>query len=93
MNFRYLETHELIGLKCEVVDSTNYLQVGIEGIVVDETKNMLVIETPNGRKMIQKRGAKFMFKEGEKSRIIIGDKINYRPHERTKKVIWRRRKW
>ncbi len=87
-----LEAHELIGLECKVMDSTNELQVGIRGKVMDETKNMLVVNTPKGKKMIQKKGAKFMFKLGESSKLIVGDKINYRSYERTKKVIWRRRK-
>ncbi len=90
---RNLELHELIGLECEVVDSTNPLQIGIWGVVIDETKNTLVFETPRGRKMLQKKGAKFKFNVNGDTRIIIGDRIAYRPHERTKKLIWRRRKW
>ncbi len=88
-----LEMHELIGLSCEVVESTNPLQVGIAGNVVDETKNTIVIESENGYKMIQKKGAVFRFRIGDGYRDVFGDRIAYRPHERTKKVMWRRRKW
>lgn len=88
-----LEMHELIGLECDVIASTNHLQVGVRGVVVDETKNTLMLETPSGRKMVQKKGAKFKFKVNDDERVIVGDRIAYRPHERTKKLIWRRRKW
>ncbi len=88
-----LEMHELIGLQCEVVGSTNPLQSGIFGLVVDETQNTLIIRTDNGDKRIQKKGAKFRFKINDKVKLVNGDVINYRPHERTKKLVWRRKKW
>ena len=36
--------HELIGLHVSVVDSTDPSIVGVEGRVIDETRNTLVIE-------------------------------------------------
>ena len=36
--------HELIGLDTKVADSTNMSFIGIEGRIVDETKNMFKIE-------------------------------------------------
>ena len=88
-----IEMHELIGLECEVVDSTNPLQIGIKGYIVDETKNMLVIETPRGRKMVMKKGAKFKLKLDDGYFILNGDRVNFRPHERIRKVLRRRRRW
>ncbi len=44
---------DLIGKKIKVVDATNKSLVGIEGIVVDETKNTLVVES-NGTKTLLK---------------------------------------
>ncbi len=92
-NTRTLEAHELIGLECEVVESTNPLQIGLKGMVVDETRNMLAFLTDKGVKRVQKKGAKFKFKLNDDFKIVSGDRIMYRPHERTKKIIWRRRKW
>ncbi|WP_421910021.1 ribonuclease P protein component 1 [Methanolacinia petrolearia] len=51
--------HELIGLKAAVERSTNPSQVGISGIVADETKNMLVIFSGDRLKAVQKKGAVF----------------------------------
>ena len=83
--------HELIGLAVEVADSTNKFQIGIKGIVVDETKNTLTIETEIGLKKIQKKGAIFIFKipNGKKVKVN-GIKIITRPEERVKLKV---KKW
>lgn len=75
-----IKKHELIGLCCEVLYSTNKNQEGIKGVVEDETKNMLCIE---GKK-IQKKNAKFLFKL-EKDVVINGEDIMFRPEDRIKK--------
>ena len=85
--------HELIGLECEVVYSTNPLQIGMKGEIIDETYHMLTIQTANGRKMIMKKGAKFRINLNGKEVVVMGDRINYRPHERIKKLLRRRRRW
>jgi ribonuclease P protein subunit POP4 len=46
--------HELIGLDILVSGATNQTQKGICGTIIDETKNLLVIETTRGVKRIQK---------------------------------------
>jgi ribonuclease P protein subunit POP4 len=51
--------HELIGLPVEVVHASNPAQQGIAGRIVDETKNMVVIETSRGTKRIEKAHATF----------------------------------
>jgi ribonuclease P protein subunit POP4 len=51
--------HELIGLPVEVVQASNPAQEGIAGRIVDETRNMLVIETLRGVKRIGKARATF----------------------------------
>jgi len=83
--------HELIGLTIEVIDSTNKFQVGIKGLVVDETKNVLTIETEKGIKKIQKKGTTFIFKipSGKKVKVN-GNKIAVRPEERVKLKV---KKW
>ncbi|WP_456471959.1 ribonuclease P protein component 1 [Methanocaldococcus sp.] len=79
--------HELIGLKVKIVDSKNKSMVGIEGRVVDETRNMLIIETDKKIVKIPKEIATFLFyldncKVKVDGRLLIG-----RPEERLKKKI------
>ena len=83
--------HELIGLPVEIVGSTNKFQIGIKGMVVDETKNVLTVETENGLKKIQKKGSIFIFKipNGKKVKVK-GEKIAARPEERIKLKV---KKW
>ncbi len=53
--------HELIGLDIKVVDSTNSSLNGIDGRIIDETKNMFKVETDDMEKMIPKSGSSFIF--------------------------------
>lgn len=54
--------HELIGLFIEVVESSNPSLKQIRGKIVNETKNMFIIETPFGiEKKIPKIGSVFLF--------------------------------
>jgi ribonuclease P protein subunit POP4 len=51
--------HELIGLDVLVSGARNPLHKGISGRIVDETKNLLIIETPKGVKRIPKMHSRF----------------------------------
>ncbi|MDD1720129.1 MAG: ribonuclease P protein component 1 [Methanoregulaceae archaeon] len=53
--------HELIGLGILVVSASNPTQVGVSGLVIDETRNMLVIRSNVGLKRIAKNSAIFRF--------------------------------
>ena len=54
--------HELIGLYAEVFESTNPKLINICGRVINETRNMLVIETEDmHEKMVPKNGTTFVF--------------------------------
>jgi ribonuclease P protein subunit POP4 len=46
--------HELIGLDVLVSGAANPEQRGISGRIIDETRNLLVIETPRGIRRIPK---------------------------------------
>lgn len=82
--------HELIGLTVEIADSTNKFQIGLKGLVVDETKNTLIIETEKGIKKIQKKGSVFIFKiSSEKKVKVSGNKIAVRPEDRLKLKVKR----
>lgn len=75
-----LPKHELIGLTVEVEEHSDESLEGLEGTVVDETRNMLVID---GKK-VQKTQGIFIF-ELEESRVRINGKvIAKRPEDRVK---------
>ena len=80
----------LIGLEAEVVSSSSKELLGVNGKIIDETKNMVVFENKNKIKKIRKKGNVFEISfEGKKIRII-GDKIMFRPEEKAKniKIHW-----
>jgi len=88
---RNLIRHELIGLNVKIIDSSNKFHVGIKGMVVDETKNLLIIETKKGLKRVQKKGTKFVFTipNGRKFKVN-GTRIIARPEDRIKLRV---KKW
>ena len=51
--------HELIGLDVLVSGAANPTQRGISGRIIDETKNLLVIETSVGIKRVPKMQSRF----------------------------------
>ena len=87
--------HELIGLRTEVEDGGNRNVRGLCGTIVDETRNMLVIENEHRKeKKIPKAGNILIFelpkdedasrKTGMKVRVR-GDMLVSRPEDRIKK--------
>jgi len=77
---------ELIGLRVKV-------EGGPSGRVIDETMNMLVIETERGVRRFPKRGNFFIFSyEGKKVRVD-GRMLVARPEDRIKKALHLSRKW
>ena len=87
-----LVKHELIGLLCEVVECKNKSAVGLKGKVVDETKNILTIETEKGEKKLIKKDCKFMFTLPTKKKVLVdGELLVGRPEIRTKKKLKKKR--
>jgi ribonuclease P protein subunit POP4 len=80
-----LRKHELIGLRVEVVESTDPSQRQLEGRVVDETRNTLVLEVAGEEKHIPKHGSRFRFAV-QGGVEVSGDEIRYRPEDRVKKA-------
>jgi len=82
--------HELIGLEVQVLHHLSENYIGLNGIVIDETKNSLLILTSKGVKRILKKGGKFLFKLSDKVYALInGEDILARPEERVKMIKWR----
>ena len=73
---------EFIGEHVEVTHHSDPSLCGMSGIVVNETRETLVIKTNGSKKVVSKRPGKFTFDGGE----ILGGKIAYRPQDRIKKV-------
>lgn len=83
--------HELIGLECKVVSSPNKYQIGLCGKIIDETKNLLILENErNEIKKIEKKGRVFRLKFADKIIEILGDDIIGRSENRIKKKY---KKW
>jgi ribonuclease P protein subunit POP4 len=81
-----LHKHELVGLRLRIVRSSDGGMVGMEGIVVDETRDTLVIEEGRIRR-IPKRGNLFEFTLDDGSKVEVeGDGISYRPEDRVKRA-------
>ncbi|MFQ6060055.1 MAG: ribonuclease P protein component 1 [Thermoplasmata archaeon] len=77
--------HELIGLPVEVVKATHPGYVGMKGLVVDETKNTIVLEIGNAQKVIPKSGTRFRFSVPE-SVEVDGRNLMFRPQDRIRKA-------
>jgi ribonuclease P protein subunit POP4 len=91
MNPKDLVIHELIGLEVKVVSSTNSQLAGLKGTVIDESRNMLTIETYKGEKTLAKEDCTFSFHlpSGEWVKVQ-GSLLVARPEDRIKKKF---RKW
>lgn len=79
--------HELIGLPCRVESASSRNSVGISGVVVDETRNTLVLEKQGIEKTIPKKQGAFSFRlpNGQDARVS-GSLIAFSPVERLKKL-------
>ncbi|MEW6749134.1 MAG: ribonuclease P protein subunit [Candidatus Micrarchaeota archaeon] len=77
-----------IGLEVEVSNSSARGLVGLKGTVVDETKNLIVIEKADGKEVkVPKISSSFRFTLEDGDRVTIGgSSIAFRPHERPKKA-------
>jgi len=83
--------HEFIGLNVRVIKSSNPGYMGIAGRVIDETRNTLVIQHKNKRKIVAKNVAVFRFTMPSGTVIEIdGKAVIGRPENRIKKKIMRR---
>ncbi len=81
---------EFIGLEAEVVASRHPGYVGIRGRVIDETRNMFIIEHGGRRKMVPKAVCTFHFTFPDGTVVEIeGHLLVGRPEDRLKKRLKR----
>jgi ribonuclease P protein subunit POP4 len=72
---------EFIGKSIRVSRSSNPSEVGLTGYVVDESRNMLVIDTETGEKKLIKKNVVIEMN----GKIIYGKDIVGRPEDRIKR--------
>ncbi len=72
---------EFIGLRTQIVDSTNKSLIGLNGKIVNETLSMFTLQTDSGSKMIPKQHSAWKFTNDQ---VINGDLIAKRPEDRIK---------
>jgi RNase P/RNase MRP subunit p29 len=77
-----------IGLRVEIVNSSQRNLIGMKGTIADETKNLIVVENAEGREIkVQKASSTFRFTTEDGATVDIeGSCMAFRPHERPKKV-------
>ena len=85
-----------IGLEAEIVNSSQRGLIGLKGTIVDETKNLIVIEkageaggagTAGKEARIPKNSSTFRITAESGEEVDVdGRDIPFRPHERAKKV-------
>lgn len=73
---------ELIGLNMKVVKANNKTLQGIQGKIVDETKQSLIIATASGVKRLLKNQIHFAVQCGSTWYVVDGALVAKRPHER-----------
>ena len=76
---------DLIGQEVTISDSKNNEIIGINGKIIMETKNMIIMNTKNGKRSIPKNVCQF----SNNNKIIQTDstKLNKRPHERLEMLV------
>ncbi|MEO3992894.1 MAG: ribonuclease P protein component 1 [Desulfurococcaceae archaeon TW002] len=79
--------HELVGLEVFVSSHTSSSLVGVKGLVVSESKNMLEVLSSGKVIKIPKVGGLFTFKLDDGTNVTVyGDAIVGRPEDRMKKI-------
>ena len=85
MNLSIQSKFDLIGQDVTISDSKNKEIIGINGKIIMETKNMIVMNTKNGKKNIPKNICQL---SNKREVIQTGStKLNKRPHERLEMLV------
>ena len=76
---------DLIGQDVTITDSENKEIIGISGKIIMETKNMITLDTKNGKKNLPKDICQLSNNDG----IITTDstRLSKRPHERLEMLV------
>ncbi len=86
MNIKDIAKIELIGLNVEIINAKNKSLIGIKGRIIDETKNLIFVESTNKKiKKIIKDQVKILLEYQNKKYEINGEILKSRPEERIRK--------
>jgi ribonuclease P protein subunit POP4 len=77
--------HEFVGTELQVAEAVNQDLIGIGGVVVDETRNTFIIQTPKGERQVLKNGAQFKTTIQNQEVLIEGHILVAKPEDRLKK--------
>ena len=77
--------HELIGLQVTISNSENKSLKGLQGEIVDESRNMITVMTGKHFKRLAKSQMTFTTKIGDKIIEVDGKVLVKRPEDRIKK--------
>ena len=85
MNLNMQSEFDLIGQEITISESKNKEIIGINGKIIMETKNMIVMNTKNGKRSIPKNVCQL----SNNGKVIETDstKLNKRPHERLEMLV------
>ncbi len=88
INNSTLTSSELINLRVTVAGSTDPTLKGRVGIVRDETRNILIVESEGRLVSLPKEGSSFIFDlpEGQSVRVE-GARLRFRPEDRVKRGL------
>lgn len=75
---------EIVGKHLRVVQSSNRDCLNLEGLVVDETMHLILIQTPKGLKRLIKRAHTFAVANETKRFLIDGRLLEKRSEERVR---------
>ncbi|MCX8190371.1 MAG: ribonuclease P protein subunit [Candidatus Diapherotrites archaeon] len=76
---------EIIGLKAKVLESTDKGRVGLTGVIIDETKNTLIIENKGEKKVLPKAEIVIEVEDCGEKIILDCRKMLFRPEDRIKR--------
>ncbi len=85
MNLKDFLRHEMIGLKMEVIESKNKNLIGIQGTIIDETKNTLIVKTLEKNVTLLKDQVTLKIFKGSNEIKVNGELLVGRPEDRLKK--------
>ena len=77
---------ELIGLEAEIVEAKNKSLIGLKGLIIDETKNTIVIEKDGMAKKVIKSQVTLNITLEDQTFQIDGNILVGRPEDRLKKI-------
>ena len=84
-NIWNIYAHELIGLKAAVESKSCHSSSTVQGVIIDETKNMITIMHATGKMKIPKHELKLRLTLPTQAKVTLdGTKLINRPEDRIK---------